>query len=235
MGRKETEMDFERYNNQVIPLETMSGLHVESVEEFLNSPKALLTILDNIQEGIYLISPDLDLVYLNQAQRKWYHLDRISPGVKCYEAFHNREEPCVGCPAILSMRTGKPQYDLTRYEQNGMDLGVLKIYKTAITNSRGEVVLVLCYTQNLTSMISAVVDQVVYPGGSRAVRRAEHRELSPREQEVAQLIQKGYTSRQIAEMLVISKKAVDFHRSNIRRKLGLSRGENLRSCLTGKQ
>jgi DNA-binding CsgD family transcriptional regulator len=228
-------MDFERYENQVTPLETMSELHVESAEEFLNSPKALLTILDNIQEGIYLISPELELVYLNQAQRKWYHLETVTPGVKCYEAFHSRREPCVGCPAILSIRTGKPQYDLTRYEQNGMDMGVLKIYKTAITNRKGEVVLVLCYTQNLTSMISAVIDQVVYPSGSRAVRRAEHRELSPREQEVAQLIRQGYTSRQIAEVLVISKKAVDFHRSNIRRKLGLSRGENLRAYLTGKE
>lgn len=44
--------------------------------------------------------------------------------------------------------------------------------------------------------------------------------LTPREWEVAQLLAQGLTSKEIAEILAISKKAVDFHRGNIRKKLG---------------
>ncbi|MCO6450899.1 MAG: response regulator transcription factor [Caldilineales bacterium] len=45
--------------------------------------------------------------------------------------------------------------------------------------------------------------------------------LTPREREVLTYIAEGYTSREIAESLVISIKTVDRHRENIMRKLGL--------------
>ena len=50
--------------------------------------------------------------------------------------------------------------------------------------------------------------------------------LSPREQEVAELIARGLTSREIAAHLVVSEKTVDTHADHIRQKLGLrSRAE----------
>lgn len=54
---------------------------------------------------------------------------------------------------------------------------------------------------------------------SRALRA-----LTAREQEVATLVRSGRTSKEIAAELRISAKAVDFHRTNIRRKLGLGKG-----------
>ncbi len=45
--------------------------------------------------------------------------------------------------------------------------------------------------------------------------------LTPREQEVVKLIAEGYTSEEIAKMLVISSKTVDRHRANVLEKLGL--------------
>jgi len=47
--------------------------------------------------------------------------------------------------------------------------------------------------------------------------------LTPREWEVARLLAQGLTSKEIAEVLSISKKAVDFHRGNIRKKLGIQK------------
>jgi DNA-binding NarL/FixJ family response regulator len=70
-----------------------------------------------------------------------------------------------------------------------------------------------------------------YPGGDSAsirdaVRSAGEGEvprepLTPRETEVLKLVAEGYTSRQIADTLVISEKTVDRHRSNMLEKLGL--------------
>ena len=45
--------------------------------------------------------------------------------------------------------------------------------------------------------------------------------LTPRETEVVKLVAEGYTSREIAETLVISEKTVERHRANILEKLGM--------------
>jgi DNA-binding NarL/FixJ family response regulator len=45
--------------------------------------------------------------------------------------------------------------------------------------------------------------------------------LSPRETQIVKLIAEGHTSREIAQMLVISEKTVERHRANILEKLGM--------------
>ena len=56
--------------------------------------------------------------------------------------------------------------------------------------------------------------------------------LTPAEQEVAQMIMRGQTTKDIARTLAREPSTIEFHRNNIRRKLGLKRsGKNLRSLL----
>jgi len=57
-------------------------------------------------------------------------------------------------------------------------------------------------------------------------------DLTPAEHRVASMVKEGKTSREIASLMNISKRGVEFHRNNIRRKLGLTNAKkNLRSCL----
>ena len=56
--------------------------------------------------------------------------------------------------------------------------------------------------------------------------------LTPQEIQVATLVREGKTSKEIAEVMMISVSAVDFHRKHIRRKLDMTgSGNNLRSHL----
>ena len=72
----------------------------------------------------------------------------------------------------------------------------------------------------------------LYPGAVRALMRdwleRVHRgqdidedPLTPREVEIVKLVAEAHTSRQIAELLVISEKTVERHRTNILAKLGM--------------
>ena len=55
--------------------------------------------------------------------------------------------------------------------------------------------------------------------------------LSDQEKAVARYIVQGYVSKEIAEKMSITKKTVDYHRANIRKKMKLGPDENLRKKL----
>lgn len=70
--------------------------------------------------------------------------------------------------------------------------------------------------------------------GSCLVRKLslEHKGFTPMEMQVAVLIRDGRETKEIAEVLRVSAKTVEFHRNNIRRKLGITNEKkNLRSHL----
>lgn len=60
--------------------------------------------------------------------------------------------------------------------------------------------------------------------------------LTPTEREVAQMVLRGLTTKEIARALARGTSTVDFHRNNIRRKLGLGgSGQGLRALLLARQ
>lgn len=64
---------------------------------------------------------------------------------------------------------------------------------------------------------------------SRMANKLEH--LTRTEAEVAQLIMRGKTTKEIAWTLSRENSTINFHRKNIRTKLGMQRGQNLRAYL----
>ena len=55
--------------------------------------------------------------------------------------------------------------------------------------------------------------------------------LTNRETQIAGLIKESRTTKEIAELLNISESAINIHRFNIRRKLGLDKKHNLQTYL----
>ncbi len=93
-------------------------------------------------------------------------------------------------------------------------------------------VLKQCADTDLVKAIRAVHagDSYLYPPVARTLldsylgkvdQDAPHHHLTPREQEILVLIAQGYTNRQIADLLHISPKTVDVHRSRLMKKLNL--------------
>ena len=79
------------------------------------------------------------------------------------------------------------------------------------------------------NMVNGLIDEIIYPITKK--RNSAVASLTPRELQVASLIKEGYSSKEIADMLCVTQKAVDYHRLNIRKKLKLTRDTNLRSHL----
>ena len=85
-------------------------------------------------------------------------------------------------------------------------------------------------TEKDYQMISSILEQAFYPLINDSPVKVTDT-LTSREMQVANLIKKGYSSKQIADELFVTKKAVDYHRTNIRKKLGLDAKTNLQVYL----
>ena len=73
---------------------------------------------------------------------------------------------------------------------------------------------------NDLELVESLINEIVYPITRRRSTKIEL--LTPRELQIATLIKEGKTSKAIANILCITLKTVEYHRANIRRKLGLA-------------
>ncbi len=80
------------------------------------------------------------------------------------------------------------------------------------------------------NIVEANLSEIVAPFMRRIGER--HNNLTPREVEVANLVRMGNSSKEIAKLLGITKRAVEFHRDSLRDKMGLKKSKkNLRAYL----
>lgn len=271
----------------------------EDLDSFLDNNSILLSVLDHINEGISILSPTRDILYLNKAMRRWY-LEKDAPmrGRKCYRVFHNAKYACKNCPAFSSLTDKSPYSTIVEYRNSDQSKGKMHVHTTPILNQAGSVVLLLEYVQNvsfqynvassienlqirndllekqnklllsslaireqqyddLKTTIEKNIEQYVKPLLSYIKKNTENEQdyyliksilehsfqtfttrqssefssFTAREMQVAHLIKDGLSSKEIADELFVSKKAVDFHRSSIRKKLGLDKNTNLKVYL----
>jgi PAS domain S-box-containing protein len=78
-------------------------------------------------------------------------------------------------------------------------------------------------------IIEANLNEIVSPFARKLTSRYVN--LTPRELHVANLVKEGKSTKDVAELLNVSKADIDFHRKHIRKKLGMNRQTNLRTYL----
>jgi DNA-binding NarL/FixJ family response regulator len=139
----------------------------------------------------------------------------------------------TGLQAVAELRRRKPElralilsmHENERYLYESLKAGasgyVLKsvadrdLVEACRAAMRGEAFL---YPGAETSLIRDFLRQARAVGAGESLREDP---LTSREQEVVKLIAESYSTRQIADALVISEKTVDRHRTNILEKLGM--------------
>ena len=121
-------------------------------------------------------------------------------------------------------------------EQKDESRGIMQ--ETMVTNLKQSVLPLLAHLEDegLTSrqttwlsMIRASIEHILSPT-QRSL--AQEYGFTSTESQLAELIKQGLSTKEMASMLKLSKRTIDTHRHNMRKKLGLSNTpRNLRSCL----
>ncbi len=107
------------------------------------------TMLDNVMMGIAMISPKMEVIWLNKTFKKWF------PGVDaekkplCYRSFYlpPRDKICGYCPTIKAFKTGETHSSETDICVNGK---IYNVIATPVKDEKEKVIYVIETVEDIT-------------------------------------------------------------------------------------
>ncbi len=125
--------------------------HIEAQRELRRGNAFLSDVLDSINDGVSVLSPDLRVVRANRTIRNW-HSDRAPlEGKRCYHVYQNRDTPCDDCPSLRALESGKTEHTTKRIVVSG-DIQWIDLYSYPMKDPEtGEVTAVIEFVRDVTT------------------------------------------------------------------------------------
>lgn len=123
---------------------------MEREEMFRNLSSQFNALLDAIPDNIFLMSPDLKMIWVNKAAAAGVD-KKVAElvGQHCYPLWHHRDIPCDPCPALRSLSNGQPASDIvTTVDGKVFELRTIPVKKD------GSVVSVIKVARDITEQRS---------------------------------------------------------------------------------
>ncbi|WP_282170411.1 LuxR C-terminal-related transcriptional regulator [Ruegeria atlantica] len=190
-----------------------------------------LMFREGLKEFARVIEADLKL--LVEADRRVQlerqlqeSLDQLETRVE--ERTAELEEANIALRVLLqSVERSRDDYDQNIMRQiKGVVAPTFAKLRSRVTGNDAALVYLDILEENLRSITVSMSDE----------KRDVFEQLTPSEQDIAQMIMRGQTTKDIAQVLSREPSTIEFHRNNIRKKLGLRKtGQNLRTKLRSLQ
>jgi PAS domain S-box-containing protein len=108
-------------------------------------------VIDNIGIGISLLSPNLELLAVNNRIRTWFPEVDLTDRPVCYEAFHKipNSEACSFCPVVATLRDGQVHESQGSVPLNG-EQRYFRVVASPILDIEGTVTAVIEMMEDIT-------------------------------------------------------------------------------------
>ncbi len=106
-------------------------------------------LVDNVAIGVSLISPKMEILWLNKTLKEWFPSIDVSKKPFCYRSFYSppKEEICDYCPAIKAFEDGEVRSSETSVCADG---NFYLVTAAPLKNEKGDITTVIETVQNIT-------------------------------------------------------------------------------------
>jgi PAS domain S-box-containing protein len=113
----------------------------QAQEKLRASEEKYRTLVDNIAIGVALISPNMEILTINNQLQKWFPDIKLNKKPLCYQSFNNPpgEGVCPYCPTIQTLRDGQVHESLTETPA-GDEIRSYRVISSPIKDAAGKVV-----------------------------------------------------------------------------------------------
>ena len=136
---------------------------IELEHKLKEAKNRLQTVFDNISDGISVIDKGHQILRVNRGILKMFNKKDFSDllNKKCFSEYHKNDSICENCSAVKTFKDGK-MHHVTKICY-GADKGrmVLDVSTFPIKDDKGEVIQVIEYMKNITSIVK-LEDQLLY-------------------------------------------------------------------------
>ncbi len=128
-----------------------------SEEMFAEREHFYMDVFNSIQDPISILDTSLSIIGTNQAMEQWYKEKLPIAGKKCYWVYHHKDSPCLQCPSLQTIKTGKAAFEVVpKRDALGQQIGwsALYSYPWKDVNS-GEIKGVIEYIKDISELRNA--------------------------------------------------------------------------------
>jgi signal transduction histidine kinase len=126
---------------------------IEKIDNFMAEEDAtdMLSVIVNVfDEGIVIIDRDYNLVWANEAMKKWFNIRKSNIGSPCKNITEGNEDFCRGCTITNTFKDGRPHRSFDMATLMDKRKRTFQILTGPLFNSEGEVVKVFKIIRDVT-------------------------------------------------------------------------------------
>ena len=142
-----------QYKNKPLILSNVRDIsqHNKVENALISAKEQYKAVVNNIGVGIATISPDMEILDLNNQMKEWFpHID-VSRKPSCFKAFNNppREDVCSYCPTYKTLKDGEVHESITDTPMGDKIIN-FRIVSSAIKDHEGNVVAAIEMVEDIT-------------------------------------------------------------------------------------